>query len=40
MNQNDFLFHLYVEWWDMYYKYLKWLEDLLDLFWTKKLEED
>ena len=39
-NENEYAFYLWVEYLRMYNNWLKWWEDLCDLYWVKKLSED
>lgn len=40
MNEQEYWFYLYVEYLQLYHKWIKWWEDLYDLFWIQKLKEE
>ena len=39
-NWNHIFPTFYFEYLRLYHKWLRWLEDLFDLYWTKKISED
>jgi hypothetical protein len=40
MNETEYYFYLWIEYLQLYNKWIKWWEDLYDLFWMQKLREE
>jgi hypothetical protein len=39
MNESEYYFYLWIEYFNLCRKWLKWWEDLYDMFWIKKIED-